>query len=57
MNDFMSPDAGIEDIIYSEFALAALEDSGWYDIDYSYASPTVWGKDQGLDFFDKPCID
>ena len=57
MNDFMSPDAGIEDIVYSEFVLAALEDSGWYDIDYSYVSPTVWGKDQGLDFFDKPCID
>lgn len=57
MNDFMSPDAGIEDIVYSEFVLAALEDSGWYDIDYSYVSPAVWGKDQGLDFFDKPCIE
>ena len=57
MNDFMSADAGIEDVVYSEFVLAALEDSGWYDIDYSYVSPAVWGKDQGLEFFDNRCVE
>jgi hypothetical protein len=42
---------------YSRVSFAVLEDTGWYKIDYSYADPFYWGKDEGCDFFDDKCID
>ncbi|KAF2077812.1 hypothetical protein CYY_000857 [Polysphondylium violaceum] len=31
--------------------LSFLEDSGWYDIDFSYAEPLMWGKKLGCNWF------
>jgi leishmanolysin-like peptidase len=50
MNEFMVADAGVEDVVYSEFSLAYLEDTNWYQADYSYATPMVWGKGKGCGF-------
>jgi len=43
--------------VWSKFTEALFEDSGWYKALYSYSKPLYWGKDQGCDFINKPCID
>ena len=40
----------------SEFTLALMEDSNWYQVDYSYAEPYTWGKDEGCSFLETECI-
>jgi len=40
----------------SEFTLAALEGSGWYVADYSFAEPFFFGEGQGCDFYNGPKI-
>ncbi|CAM9885068.1 ciliated left-right organizer metallopeptidase [Lampetra fluviatilis] len=37
-------------VLVDTVTLAALEDTGWYRVDYSRAEPLVWGRDQGGDF-------
>ena len=39
-----------------EATLKLMEDSGWYYVDYDYADPFYWGKNEGCDFFEKDCI-
>ena len=35
----------------SRFTLALFDSTGWYfDVDYSYADPTLWGKNKGCAF-------
>lgn len=37
----------------SRFTLALFDSTGWYyDVDYSYADPTLWGKGKGCSFKD-----
>jgi hypothetical protein len=55
-NDFMVADASIEDVVYSDLTLALFQDSGWYQVDFTYAMPIVWGKNAGCDWFSKKCI-
>ena len=43
--------------IFSGLTLALLEDSGWYAVNYSAATPLVWGRAQGCNFVSKPCTD
>ena len=40
----------------SEFTLALLEDSGWYQVDYAFAEPLIWGKDRGCKFANDLCF-
>lgn len=40
---------------YSEFSLAMLEGSGWYEVDYSYADPFFFGKGEGCTFLTGSC--
>lgn len=57
MNDeFMVIDSEIHDIVYSSITLALFEDSGWYQIDYSYASSVIWGVSQGCQFTSQKCV-
>jgi len=35
----------IVDARISEFTLALLEGTGWYEVDYDMADPFTWGKD------------
>ena len=34
----------------SEFTLAFFDSMGWYDVNYDYAEPTIFGKDKGCSF-------
>lgn len=57
MNDeFMVIDSEIHDIVYSSVTLALFEDSGWYQVDYSYASLVLWGSKQGCLFTSQKCV-
>ena len=40
----------------TEFSLAVLEGSGWYQVDYAYAEPITYGKNKGCAFLDTPCV-
>jgi hypothetical protein len=54
--EFMCPDADINDIIYSDITMALFEDSGWYTINYEYTTKMTWGYKKGCDFINGPCI-
>jgi len=56
-NDYMSPDSGIEDVIYSDITMALFEDSGWYTVNYEYTQPITWGYKMGCDLIDDKCIE
>ena len=43
--------------VLSKFTLALLQDSGWYQVDYSLAEPFTWGKNQGCGFLNLACKD
>jgi hypothetical protein len=32
-----------------------MEDSGWYSVDYSSASPLLWGQGKGQSFVEEGC--
>lgn len=53
--DYMIGDSYGENLI-SEITLALIEDSGWYEVDYSMANLFLWGKDKGCGFFSEKCI-
>ena len=40
----------------SEFTLALMQDSGWYSVDYNFAEPYFWGKNEGCDWFVTDCV-
>mmetsp|Transcript_37905 Transcript_37905/g.33924 ORF Transcript_37905/g.33924 Transcript_37905/m.33924 type:complete len:267 (-) Transcript_37905:1031-1831(-) len=46
----------IDDARMSAFTLAFLEGTGWYTPDYDMAEPMNWGKNQGCEFYEGPCI-
>ena len=55
MNDFMTGYLPAEPI-WSTVTLAALQDSGWYTVDYTLAVPPIFGKLQGCGFFNNKCL-
>jgi len=54
-NEYMTA-SSIKDSRLSEFTLAILEGTGWYQVDYSYAEPMTYGKNRGCEFLDTPCM-
>jgi hypothetical protein len=56
-NEFMVADADIEDVVYSDITFALFEDSGWYQVDYTYTMPIIWGRNAGCEWFTLKCID
>ena len=48
--------SAIKDLRVTEFAMALLEGTGWYQVDYSLAEPITYGKNKGCSFLDTPCI-
>jgi hypothetical protein len=42
--------ADINEAKYSIFTMSLLEDTGWYNVDYSMADPFTWGKGDGCNF-------
>lgn len=46
----------LNDARITEFSLALLEGSGWYQVNYTMAEPMTWGKGKGCTFTDGPCV-
>ena len=46
----------IADDRISEFTFALLEGSGWYQPDYTKTEPFTYGKGEGCNFLDSPCL-
>lgn len=40
---------------FSVFSFAILEDSGFYEVDYSFAEKFLHGKGKGCDFYNNVC--
>lgn len=47
--------ADINEAKYSIFTMSLLEDTGWYNVDYSMADPFEWGKGKGCNFPKMKC--
>lgn len=56
-NDFMVGDSNIYYISYSDISFSIFEDSGWYQVDYSYSNNILWGYHKGCEFLIDPCVE
>lgn len=54
MNEIMTGSVDTRSVV-SKMTLALLEDSGWYEANYSMADRLDWGRNQGTDFVTSPC--
>ncbi|KAG8632525.1 uncharacterized protein LOC110606833 isoform X2 [Manihot esculenta] len=54
MNEIMTGSVDTRSVV-SKMTLALLEDSGWYQANYSMADHLDWGRNQGTDFVTSPC--
>jgi len=54
-NEIMTA-TSVDDPVMSEFTLALLEETGWYDVNYTIAQPLVFGKGKGCGFYTNPCV-
>ncbi|KAL5558099.1 hypothetical protein UlMin_034310 [Ulmus minor] len=54
MNEIMTGSVDTRSVV-SKMTLALLEDSGWYQANYSMADHLDWGRNQGTDFVTLPC--
>ncbi|XP_044474515.1 uncharacterized protein LOC123202619 [Mangifera indica] len=54
MNEIMTGSVDTRSVV-SKMTLALLEDSGWYQANYSMADRLEWGHNQGTDFVTSPC--
>jgi leishmanolysin len=43
------------DRVYSQFTLAVLEGTGWYEVNYEQAQNLYWGKNKGCPFLEGNC--
>jgi leishmanolysin len=53
--EYMTASA-VTDARMTEFTLALLEGTGWYQVSYAMAEPIYWGKGQGCAFLNSPCV-
>src|SRR5689334_10758687 len=49
--------SAIKELRITEFSLALLEGTGWYQADYTMAEPITYGKNKGCNFLNTKCID
>ncbi|KAL7607136.1 uncharacterized protein LOC111920667 [Lactuca sativa] len=54
MNEIMTGSVDTRSVV-SKMTLALLEDSGWYEANYSMAEVLDWGSNQGTEFVTSPC--
>ncbi|CAL1410988.1 unnamed protein product [Linum trigynum] len=54
MNEIMTGSVDTRSVV-SRMTLALLEDSGWYQANYSMADRLDWGRNQGTEFVTAPC--
>ena len=46
----------INDAIYSTITLALLEDTGWYQVDYSFGQIPIFARNIGCSYFQNTCL-
>ena len=54
-NDYMIAHVS-ENLIYSTISLAALEDTGWYSVNYSIGQVPIFGRNLGCNFINSTCL-
>lgn len=52
-NDFMAIGYVANDLQFTKYSFAVMEDSGWYKPDYTYIDQIEFGKNRGCDFITK----
>ena len=57
LGDIMISDLYFQEQVISEFTLALLEESGWYEANYYTGGLMKFGKNKGCDFFTKDCLE
>ena len=55
LGEYMNSELYTPEQVISEFTLALLEDSGWYQANYYTGGLMRFGKNQGCDFLNKDC--
>ena len=55
LGEYMNSEPYFPEQVISEFTLALLEDSGWYQINYYTGGLMRYGKNKGCDFLEKDC--
>ena len=56
LGEYMNSEPYTPEQVISEFTLALLEDSGWYQVNYYTGGLMRFGKNQGCDFINKDCL-
>jgi len=57
LGEYMTSENYEDEVVISEFTLALLEDSGWYQTNYYTGGLLRFGKNKGCDFLKNYCID
>ena len=55
-NELMSPVGGSSAVL-SRATLAAFQDMGWYDVNFTVAGELSWGNKMGCEFVNNKCVD
>ena len=56
LGEYMNAEPYNEEQVISEFTLALLEDSGWYEVNYYTGGLMRYGKNKGCNFLNKDCV-
>jgi hypothetical protein len=55
-DEYMTGDLDTLDPAYSVLTFALFEDTGWYTVDWAWATPMNFGRDKGCAFHTDKCI-
>ena len=55
-NDFMTSDVNSYFFQFTDLSMSIFEDSGWYNVNYDYATEIVWGYKRGCEFILDQCV-
>ena len=54
-NDLMTA-SSVENPVFSAMTMAFMKDTGWYDVDYSFAETFTYGSNAGCEFLTGACF-
>mgnify|MGYP002623949311 FL=1 len=57
LGDYMNSEQYSPEVVISDFTLALLKDSGWYEVNYYTGGLFRFGKQKGCDFINNDCLD
>ena len=56
LGDYMNSEQYTPEVVISDFTLALLKDSGWYDVNYYTGGLFRYGKQKGCEFINNDCL-